>query len=167
MKTVAGNLAAFRAIVRKAARSSLIVESFGGIGGQTQVLREELGNIHHEAWDKDRDCYAALDKIEGLTTFFGEFPLQRLPRDTLLILDFNAFTLKHFDKYSIYFKLNAKQIIFTDIARGKLHLHPKAYGLSTASWDDYVAALGERLTPYKFIFQEKAPRSITYFLVSL
>jgi hypothetical protein len=167
MKTVAGNLAAFRQICRKAAPPIHIVEGMGGIGNQTKVLRELFTPTTHEIWDKDSECCEILRAIPNLTIHEGEFPtMYRAKPKTLLVLDYNMFTLLHMSKLLWFFGTGANQVIITDTARGKFHLHPHAYKMKTKEWSEYVDILSHRLTEvsHELVAEEKAPRSLTYFL---
>ena len=170
LKSVERNVHAFATLLNRVKPPVLyIVEAMGGIGLQSLELQTSF-SCRHEAWETNPQCFQQLDRIEGVKAYCGPFPLnQKFGENTLLVLDFNLFTLKHKDELRGYFETGAGQIIFTDCARGKLHLHPQAYGLLSSSWESYCDTLNEWLEGFGLQIMDfsKAPRSITYFLAAL
>ena len=167
-KTVKGNLEAFGALLRLVPPPTYVGEAMGGLGYQSKEIQALWRNASHHAWERNDTCFEELNKVSGVQAHLGEYPLNNiLGPHSLLVLDFNLFTLKHADELKGYFKNRAEYVLFTDTARGKLHLHPQAYGLMPgADWSDYCVALNRWLFNFdlSLVGMSKAPRSITYFL---
>lgn len=165
-KNLTGNLQAFGQLFASVDEPKQIVEAMGGTGQQSRVLREHW-QCEHLVWERDLSCCEVLFGIDGLRVYSEEFPLtRRWKKHTLLVLDFNLFTLKHAYKLTPYFISGAGQVIFTDVARGKLHLHPQAYGLAKPTWAAYCVKLKQwcNSVGLELLASTQAPRSITYFL---
>ena len=168
LKSVGRNVHAFASLLAFVKPPVVkIVEAMGGIGLQSLELKAKFACPEHEAWETNQQCFQQLDRIEGVKAHCGAFPLdKKFGKGTLLILDFNLFTLKYKDDLRRYFETGAEQVVFTDCARGKFHLHPQAYGLSKPIWEDYCCLLNAWLLSFglQLVTSSNAPRSITYFL---
>lgn len=169
MVTVAGNLAAFRRAAARARIPHEVVEAMGGIGNQSRVLRELFPHAMHYAWDIDEGCYEQLRQVPGVFAQHARFPFTwPMAPSTLLVLDINTFTIRNAEGLRPYLELQAGQAILTDTARGKLHVNwDRSYKLADGQWETYVAAVAAWLLRlgWRIIHEEKAPRSLTYFLL--
>lgn len=172
LKSLQGNLTAFSLLLRQVLSPKHIIEARGGLGQQTMRLMQRFPGVPIEVWERDPKCADELSRIKGITDLhLGEYPEKRpLGLGDLCVID-GHWTLKYFDTYQDFFNNGAGQYIFTDLARGKLHLHPQAYGVGALEradlWPAYVDEVARRLKPFKLTVVDhvKAPRSISYFLV--
>lgn len=168
MKTVEGNLRSFDRALATLPTPKLIVEAMGGIGNQTRILQKRFPGVELRVWERDFECVEKLRKIEGIEAFNSDFPIDmKCPEGSLLILDFNMFTLLHLDRFDHCFRAGADWIVLTDCARGKLATNWKSYKIDRPSFDDYLAAVGNKLQErygYSLRGSEAAPRSLTYLI---
>jgi hypothetical protein len=167
LMSLQGNLAAFSQLLKLAKKPKRIIEARGGLGHQTRRLMAQWPGVPIEAWERDPTCAKELKRIAGVVATEGEYPEDKQLKPTDLCVIDGFWTLKNFDTYLPYFHNGAGQYIFTDLARGKLHLHPKAYGLERGEWYLYINELSKKLVPLGLtvVDHAKAPRSISYFLV--
>lgn len=170
---VKANNEAFEKLLRE--RSEIpdrVYEGMAGVGFHARILKRLYPDLSaHRVWDLDPRCCEKLKEIEGLEVTCGNFfhAKVKLYKCDLLVADANTFTIKTWDFHRPLFQMGAGQVIAPDLARGKLHLHYKTYGLDSASWDEYMEVLAKRVmkdTGYRMVGYEKCPRSLGYFLWS-
>lgn len=164
------NMAAFKVLLDMADKPTRIIEARGGMGYESLILQEVFPGVRHEAWERNDISFESLSKVEGVTAHLGDYPADMvLDKGTLFILDDNLMTLKYFSTFDSLFKNGAGQYIYTDLARGKIHLHPQAYQLPKISdraklWDLYIKRTAQEMkrVGLKFQAESRAPASITY-----
>lgn len=151
----------FRDILSGATRPELVLETFGGIGDTTAVLRELWPSVETCATELDpatADAYRARHDqrqhpvwTEDALKFDWTLPLKDNISTLGIVLDYNLLTLKRLrDPGSFVRRIldavpveRANWITVTDAAIGKFHLNKAAYGVT--DWTSYIAALEAEL----------------------
>lgn len=166
----ANNAAFIKLLKEKAEPPKRIYEGMAGVGFHARLLKELYPDVKvHRVWDLDPRCCEELRKVPDIQVNCGNFfeSRVRLLKGDLLVVDANTFTIRQWDFHRPLFQTGAGQVICPDLARGKLHLHYKTYGLNNPDWDEYMSRLAQIVesdTGMKMVGYEKCPRSLGYFL---
>lgn len=158
------NNAAFgRALGFIPGRPRRVVEAFGGIGSQSRVIRERWPRVQHVAYERDARCFEMLAEVPGVAAVHSDYPVPELGAGVLLVADCNNFTLApaRWADFRAVVETGAEWLVLTDIARGKLHLNFRAYGLDAPDYPSYVAEIGRR-TRRSVLGWVAAPKSLSY-----
>lgn len=151
----------FRDILSGATRPELVLETFGGIGDTTAVLKELWPSVETCATELDpatADQYRARHDqrqhpvwVEDALKFDWNLPIEGRFSTCGIILDYNLLTLKRLREEGSFVRRileavpveRANWITVTDAAVGKFHLNKASYGVT--DWDGYVWALHTEL----------------------
>lgn len=128
-----------------------IIETFGGVGGHTRLLREAFPDAVIFSFERDAECYEQL-RVVGeeteVTTFHESFHPSLLEEleisvdaNTLMHVD-GAHTLAQREWYSQFLLPEAGYWTVCDQSRLRLPLHRKTYNLRPGhEWTDYLELL--------------------------
>jgi trans-aconitate methyltransferase len=148
-----------------------VVELCGGVGTMTRVLSEAFPAADITTHDLDATCVKMIEDIglPRVQVVHGSYFDADTRVDDLVVADFNMMTyLRFMDDKTEEAKLvrsflsnRIKYLLMTDSATSKLHLNFKSYGLSTASWSEYVRGYSRAVVArgYKVVNHVRAKRA--------